>query len=257
LALLGGLAIQRCWESERGDRWQRSWDRFQLSGAGLILTAGAIVVAARLWNSNWYGISQSVSVTLAVVYAMAAVVAASAVLWSRLRRHRLHAQVSVLAVAGFTGLTYCSLVMNMQLRTSNDPSAAVALVRDLIPPGDRLVSFGPVHHLFAFYFQQPIELRKASHGQAPTHFTNTYFCFVDDPSFETPEILFQWERVAEISCERARSKHPLTKVVVGRRKLALADVDPGDGLDEHAAPNSTAKAGTPAATHLDDATVWD
>ncbi len=72
----------------------------------------------------------------------------------------------------------------------------------MIPPGDRLLSFGPVHHLFAYYFQDPIELRKVDDGQAPTEFDNAYFCFVDDPFFETPEIPFAWERVAEM---RARA----------------------------------------------------
>ena len=33
------------------------------------------------------------------------------------------------------GLTYTGVVMSMQMRTSNDPSAAVASVRELIPPG--------------------------------------------------------------------------------------------------------------------------
>lgn len=219
LALLAGVGIERCWESQRSDWWQRSWDRFQLSAATVIVGAGVLVGVARMWGGSFLsGMGQSVSISFAIVYGLIAVVAASSLLWSRLRRDLPHAQVGTLAVAGFMGLSYAGLVVNMLVRTSNDPSAAVVSVRDLIPPGDRLVSFGPVHHLFAYYYQQPIELCKVVDGQVPTQFPNTYFCFVDDPFFVTPEIPFAWDRVAEISCERARAKHPLTKVVVGKRK---------------------------------------
>ena len=84
-----------------------------------------------------------------------------------------------------------------------------------------MLSFGPVHHLFAYYYKQPIELRNVTGtSSADRLLTNTYFCFVDDPGFDTPEIPFAWERVAEISCERTHSNNPLTKVVIGTRKHA-------------------------------------
>jgi hypothetical protein len=161
---------------------------------------------------------ESMSGAFAIAYCLAAAAAASVVAWSRLRPTLPRVQLGILTLAGFMGLSYTGIVISMQARTSNDPSLAVLSVRDLIPPGERLLSFGPVHHLFAYYYQEPIELRKVSGGQAPTEFSNTYFCFVDDPFFETPEIPFAWNRVAEISCERFRSRHPLTKVVIGTRR---------------------------------------
>jgi 4-amino-4-deoxy-L-arabinose transferase-like glycosyltransferase len=248
VALLVGLGVQRCWESPRLDWWQRSWDRFQLSGAAVILGAGLFLGVVRLWGgAHLHGIGQATSSTFAIVYGLTAVVAAFAVLWSRSRRDRAHVQVGILALAGFMGLSYSGIVINTQMRTSNDPSAAVVSVREMIPPGDRLVSFGPVHHLFAYYYQQPIELRKVDNGQAPTQFTNTYFCFVDDPFFATPEIPFLWDRVAEISCERARSKNPLTKVVVGKRKAPVADARRQHDATGPAPPFSEATAVKPAA----------
>jgi hypothetical protein len=57
---------------------------------------------------------------------------------------------------------------------------------------------------------------------APADCDATYFCFSEDPGFPSPKIPFAWQRVAEVSCERARSARPLAKVVVGRRVPEVA-----------------------------------
>ena len=252
LALLVGLTIQRCWESQRIGRWQQSWDRFQLIGAALVAGAGLFVGTFRFWGgAKFNGFGHAVSPGFAIVYGLLAVAAAVAVVWSQRQRDAAGARLGVLTLAAFMGLSYSGLVINVQMRSSNNPSAAVASVRELIPPGDRLLSFGPVHHLFAYYFQDPIELRKVDDGQAPTEFDNAYFCFVDDPFFETPEIPFAWERVAEISCERVQSKHPLTKVVVGRRSDAPQVAQRDDA--KPAEPNRSGESGVLRAGFFDKA----
>ncbi len=224
LALLVGLVIQRSWESRQLGWWQRSWDQFLVAAAATIGIAGLFVAAGRLWGGSVLrGFDQSVSLGFALVYALAALVAATAVLWSRRGHDRAHAQVGILAVTGFLGMTYTGVVVGVLIQTSNDPSAEVAAVRELIPPGERLVSLGRVHHLFAYYYQEPIELRRISKSTGTIKFENTYFCFTEDPGFPTPKIPFAWDRVTEISCERARSSRPLTKVVVGKCKTGPTD----------------------------------
>lgn len=218
VAPLVGLAIQRCWESRENGWWQRGWDRFLVIGAGSIVAAGLFVgIVGTLGRSGIPALGQAVSPGFAIFYALAALGAAAAVLWSRRGRDARHADVGILAVAGFMGMTWTGVVVSVQMRTSNDPSATVAAVRAMIPPGERLVSLGKVHHLFAYYYGAPIELQKLGESKLATEMPGTYFCFAIDPKFKAPTIPFAWSPVVEISCERSKSPHPVTKVVVGRR----------------------------------------
>jgi hypothetical protein len=128
----------------------------------------------------------------------------------------------VLALAGFLGLSYTGVVVNVQVRTSNDPSPQVASLGDLIPSDQPLVSFGHVHHLFAYYYAKPIEFKPLDAQGRPVDDTATYFCFSLDPGFVAPTISFPWEMLAEVSCDRARSEHPRARVIVGKRVMAAA-----------------------------------
>ncbi len=229
VAPLVGLVIERSWETRQVGWWQRSWARFALVSAGGILFAAAAVGVMRvIGRSRWHDVGESMSTGFVLTYGLAAIVAAATMLFSRLGKSSRHVQVGILALAAFMGLSYTGVVVNIQMGASNDPSAAVAAVREMIPPGDRLVSFGRVHHLFAYYFQEPIELQPLRDGKAPAECTATYFCFAEDPAYATPTIPFGWDLVAEISCERSRTRKALAKVVVGRRRAPIAGTEPGD-----------------------------
>ncbi len=244
VAPLIGLAIERCWEAHEQGWWQRGWDRFLVAGAALIAGAGLFVGTIPIWSGlARFDAGQAVSPGFALVYVLVAVGAVAAILWSRQRREERRAQFGVLAIAGFMGLTYTGVVVSIQIRNSNDPSAAVAAIRDLIPPGERLVSLEPVHHLFAYYYDQPIELQKVGKGNAATRTAGRYFCYAIDPAFEPPKIAFEWDCVAEVSCDRTRSSHPLTKVVVGRRRTLMSEASSEIELSEE----STAAIGPPDA----------
>ncbi len=219
VAPLIGLVIQRCWESPQVGWLPRSWGRYLLIGVGLTVMAGFVVGMAHAFGgSHLLHLGESVSTGFAIAYAASAVVAASAMLWSRRRHDHRRAITGILAVAGFMGLSYTGVVVDMQIQSSNDPSAEVVSVREMIPPGERLVSFEPIHHLFAYYYQRPIDLQRAPDPEAPSDTTATYFCFSEGPSVEKFEIPFAWDRIAVISCERVRSRTPSTRVVVGKRR---------------------------------------
>ncbi len=226
VALLIGLVIERSWQSKQIGWWQRSWDHYLLCGAALMLGAGgAVGIARSIGSTKWLNVSQSLSPMLVLFYGFAAVAAACAVYWSRGHHSLARAQVGSLALAGFIGFSYSGVVLSVQAHVANDPSAAVVSVRALIPPGEQLVSLGPVHHLFAYYYREPIQLQKLSHRRAPASTKANYFCYVEDPKFRRPYIPFAWDPIAEISCERARSERPLTKVVVGKRRVSPAHDD--------------------------------
>ena len=219
VAPLVGLVIQRCWESPQVGWWPRSWDRYLLTGVGLIAITGFVVCMAHAFGgSRLLGLGQSVSTGFTLAYAAAAVAAASAILWSRRRHDHRRAVAGIFAVAGFMGLSYSGVVVDMQIQSSNDPSAEIVSVRQMLPPGEHLVSFGSIHHLFAFYYQQPIELHKLIDHEVPFDTKATYFCFSEGLNVEKIEIPFAWDRIAVISCERVRSSSPSGTVVVGKRR---------------------------------------
>jgi 4-amino-4-deoxy-L-arabinose transferase-like glycosyltransferase len=218
LALFCGLAIQRSWESRQIGWWQRSWDNYLLTGVALILAAPLALAGLRLWGTTrWRELVQEISGFWLALYVVAALGATVVTLWSRKRHDLPHARAGVLAIAAFMGLSYTTVVMTLQMRTANDPSDAVARIREMLPPGERLISLGKVHHLFAYYYGEPIEMRKLPRKQQAPQIEDSYFCFAEDPGTEPLLIPFDWEPIAEVSCERARSERPLTKVVIGRR----------------------------------------
>jgi len=224
VAPLVGLVIERCWETEQLGWWQRSWDRYSLAGVGVIVSAGLFVVGIRsLGGLVPRGLGESMSIPFVAAYAVAAVIASCTVLWARGRKNWLHAQTGTLVLGGFLGLSYTGVVVDMQIHTSNNPSAAIAAVQEMLPDGEHLVSFGPVHHLFAYYYRQPIELVPMVTREVPSTNTATYFCYAVDPSVPTVEVPFAWDSLAEISCERAQSDRPRAKVVVGKRRTGASE----------------------------------
>jgi hypothetical protein len=125
---------------------------------------------------------------------------------------------ALLAIAGFIGLTYMGPITNVRIAHSEETARQVDELKSQLPADarDHLVSVGRVHHLFAYYYRDPIrvlppqDLRKSARGDWE------YFCF-DQLGPDGPELPFPWERVAVISCERNRVKNPQQLVIVGRR----------------------------------------
>lgn len=217
-ALLVGAVVERSWEAAQRDWWSRSWDRFVLISSGAIAAVGLGVGVGRA--SGVFArlpLHDAVSPAFASCFLFACLLLASIMAWSRRRRDLVHAQLGVVAMAGFMALVHVGIVMNVQAAGSNQPQDAIARVRAMIPPGERLVSFDKVHHLFAYYYHDPIDLLPFGAERVATEMPGELFCFAVDPQAKPFEIPFAWRRVAEISCERIQLAEPRTKVVVGRR----------------------------------------
>ncbi len=236
VALVVGLIIQRSIEAAQVGWWRRSWDNFLVTGVGLIVIAPiALTLLPSIGGPRLAVISQANPPAFLIVYGVAAAAAAGVALWSRGGSAQARFVPGFFAIVGFLGLSYTGPVVNMQVQTCNDPQLAVASIRQKIPAGESLVSFGHVHHLFAYYYEQPIAFCPVHDDVAPSSSPSTYFCFSEDPGFTSPTIPFAWEQVAVISCDRAKSEHPRARVIVGRRIPELADSRSGE---PHAAPHA-------------------
>jgi hypothetical protein len=128
-------------------------------------------------------------------------------------------------VAAFAGLVWNGLVIEAKLALSETGVAqAVAELKAKLPPGAHLVSFGPTHHLFAYYYrdsiaQLPWPDPPAPGGPEPPW---EYFCyatrFSECPPLE--QLPYPYEQLAVISCERQRTERPERVVIVARRVAA-------------------------------------
>jgi 4-amino-4-deoxy-L-arabinose transferase-like glycosyltransferase len=211
-----GLVVERCAMNESDPALRRFWQT-ALRILGLTMAGFALAML----SASWFGIPR-ISLLIqeknfSVIYAVAAFIF-GALLWiprtSFAGRYRTWAEMLILA--GFMGFTYDTVVLNFIVRKNNVTAEQVASLKASLPEGQELVSFGPIHHLFAFHFHDPIKLHDWPTSHVALQNENDYFCFDRNRSQPIP---FAWEQIAAISCDRDRTDNPDEVVIVGRRKL--------------------------------------
>ena len=229
-AILIGLVIQRCTRLDADPAARRGWQLFVLGLAITVTIIGIALPAASLVPLKQVdGIIQPVAFGLSLF--AAAVITAAILLWSRRRTSARSATVALLSLGIFVGLFNDGALVNIRLNDSHDPSRAIAEVKATLPQADRLVSFGPINHRFAYFYETTItELPwPAADDEVATDVE--YFCFdrhIHDTAAvrangrgrtwsQTPGLLpFEWEQVDAIGCDRSR-KDPFDRtVVIGR-----------------------------------------
>jgi 4-amino-4-deoxy-L-arabinose transferase-like glycosyltransferase len=217
VAVLVGVVIDRALAAEPGDVGRWLWDHFQ--GAIAIAAVGLAVVI---------GVAGRVSLPLppelrqpawAVAAYALAMAGAAWVLWrARGARGVETRRWGAVAAAAVLGVTFAGPVLSMMARKSEDTRTAVARVKALLPPGTKLVSFDSVHHLFAYYYRDPIEYRPLSNEGIMPGPDKSYFVVGRcDAAYKPLPLPYPWETVAVVSCERNQQPHPMHVVVVGRR----------------------------------------
>lgn len=128
---------------------------------------------------------------------------------------------SIVTVAGFIGLSFVGVVINGTVATAVDPAPDVARLKEMLPAGTRLVSFGLVETLFTYLYREPIEEQPWPKRLSEVGPGVDYFCFTwDRPA--APSLPFSWQIEAIIPCDRVRRDRPLKKVIIGRRIDSLA-----------------------------------
>jgi hypothetical protein len=113
-------------------------------------------------------------------------------------------------------LLLTGLMTNTLVRRAEDQAGAITRLKEQLPPGHRLVSFGHIHSNFAYYYGQPITplsyLPTANDLPADD---NIVFCF-DVGEEGRPPLSFDWDKLAVISMDRNHHEAPEYVVVVGR-----------------------------------------
>ncbi len=233
-AVLIGVAVDRIVVLAQPARLAYALQRFLWPfAAALPLVAAAIVVAGALAGSEVQPLQAATDPPL-MLFAFTVVTLLAGWLIARAARDITPARVrwAILSIAGFVGFTHMGPITNIRVAQSQDTGSQVAQLKELLPleAQDELVSVGLVHHLFAYYYNEPIRA-VAPDALDPANNQWEYFCFhqIGEAPLELP---FEWTPVAVVSCDRNRLPRPHEKVIVGRRLTGSAQTA-GRG-DDHA-----------------------
>ena len=230
VAVLVGWAIERLVAARPASAAARWWQLCMAAAAAGIAGFGVVLLVARHTSSTHL---QAIALppSQAVLYAGVVFGVAGVLVWAAARVHVRSAWVAVMALAVFQGLLFRGVLMRAQMHNANDMTEVVAHVRASLPADIRLVSFGPAHHRFAYYYEALIPQLPWPRSEADVPPDVTYFCF--DPrtchvpasvvasaaslATHEPHILpFAWEQIARLDGDRNKREIPEEVTIVGR-----------------------------------------
>ncbi len=215
LAILMGLVVERVFSPAASPALERAWRVMVRCSLAAALFAG-VTIAAPLVISSYRVPELTQPVWFALVYFVAAL-GGFAVLW------RLQSDASpgagrtaLLTMTALVGLSFVGVAINGMVASDDDPAPAVAALKQKLPRGVRLVSFGLTETLFDFYYAEPIEPRPWPKAAGDLEPGRDYFCFTwDRPA--PPDLPFPWQIVAMISADRKHHDWPHKEVIIARR----------------------------------------
>jgi len=226
IALLIGMLIERTALSSEATL-RRHWVRFTWFGATVCFGGGVVVLAATLMPNLDAHLKQPL--WFAITFCILGIATGSMLLKS-LRVSRVSgAYLAVVSFVVFIGIGHVGVVVNFKRALWNDAGPAVVAVRESLPHPERMVSFGPVDHRFAYHYEESItELPwPTSAAEVPSDveyfFLNHFPTDTDkkrtigrgrDWGHVTTPLPFEWESVGEVCCERKIKDKPQVVVLV-------------------------------------------
>ena len=229
-ALLIGLAVQACAQSEAASRTRHDWNNFLRGLAVAVGVCGAYILCA---SCGFPGSSLPFGqpVWLGTAMALAAVAASAVLLWAVACRSLRSSQAAVFATVAFLGLFSTVVLVNHYSARWHDARPQIAQIKLQIPAPHRLVSFGPVDHRFAYFYGDPIQQLPWPMSAEDVPAGVNYFC-MNQFATDTPQqcaigrgrtwtkapgtLPVNWEPVGTVCCERERTPIPQSVVIVGR-----------------------------------------
>lgn len=213
-ACLAGIAIERIASYAPDSAWSTMFVRYQRTLAMVAAGTGTVILVASI---GWPGLSMSQSIPFAVGYFLACSGLAAVGWWAAQALSPRGVMIGMTSTACFLGLTYCTQLVYVRQKISEDAPHAIAQLRELLPEGQPLVSVGPAHHLFLLLYGEPVKQLPVDHPNLDQAGTD-YFCFwVWSGGVKPADIPFEWEQVASISCDRNRNRKQVDTMIIGRR----------------------------------------
>jgi 4-amino-4-deoxy-L-arabinose transferase-like glycosyltransferase len=219
MAVLIGVAVERCAQAETLSSLQLAWRRYRVALASVMLAAAFFVILLAAGAGALHPALEPLTEPLPVALAYATVSALLALLLLRSRAGTpAQVQWCVTAIAVFLVITFTGVVMNVRVRRSVDAEAELQAIRAKLPPGQELVSLdGQVDSLFTYLYRTPIVRPRhcAPFGKEAVDDVD-YFCFASPGDQRTP-LPFAWEEIGTVNLDRNLHAVPERVIVVGRR----------------------------------------
>lgn len=211
-AALIGIAVDRLAALRASVDPDNIWTNYVQSMSYLMTGSAVVVVVVSCLMPSWRIALSTIS---AIGYGAAAL-ALAYVAWNSLKDSSDRGMArGVLSIATFLALVEVCLIVTVQQRRCEDIAGQLEQLKQTIPDDSQLVSLGPVHHAFAFFYEEPIPIVSLPDGNDSEEFD--YFC-LHTYDCEPPELPFEWTQIAVISCDRLKGRDvPRDRVFVGRR----------------------------------------
>ena len=223
-AVLVGVVLDRCFTAAAGTSLADGWKLFSRTLA-LVVGGSAIVMTAAPWlDAAWADrVVQPWPFTL--VFVVVACITGTLLLRSThaeqnqdaMQRVRFSAFAAVVVVIG---LAFVGASLNTLSKVANDHESQTLAVKQLLPPGAKLVSFGPLEHVFTFDYREPITQLPWPLWKERVPSDVEYFAFTPE-SFPPTNAPADWEQIAVVVCDRNVKELPERAVVIGRIKRPL------------------------------------
>ncbi|HEY0984262.1 ArnT family glycosyltransferase [Schlesneria sp.] len=211
-AALIGIAVDRLAALRPTLDPDNAWTNYVQSMVYLMTGSAVVVVAVSM-------LFPAMRIALSVVNALgyaAAALALAYIAWSSLKDLSERGMGrGVMSIATFLALVEVCLIVTVQERRCEDIAGQLEQLKQSLPADSQLVSLGPVHHAFAYFYEEPIPIVTIPEGDGDDDYD--YFCLHTCDS-DPPELPFEWTQIAVISCDRLKGRDtPKDRVFVGRR----------------------------------------
>jgi hypothetical protein len=211
-AALVGIAVDRM-AAIPASECPQLWNRFLKSMSAIMAGAAVVVMAVSI-------IQPTSVISMSIPGALGFAALASGLAYV------CNGQSKAATVNTFTLGTFCvglfmallqvGPITSVQQHRCEDIEGNVKRIRQELPVGTELVSLGQVHHAFAFFYENPIPIVPLNQDLPNEH---EYFCLHTYDS-DPPELQFDWEQIAVISCDRFKELAiPKDRVFIGRKKI--------------------------------------
>jgi 4-amino-4-deoxy-L-arabinose transferase-like glycosyltransferase len=222
-AVLIGLAIQRCAEALADSPLRAAWRRYLLVLMPIVVGTPLAIVTLAIFGAPHPLLEPWVEPPFAALaYAVAFGLLAVAMLYTRAAATVLQVRLGLGVLVVFLVIAFNGVVTDARVHRSVRVAEAVRQLKELLPPGQPLVSLGGhVDCLFPYYYGPPTITPRPWPTGNNRDAELTYFCF-NCPGDSRPALPFAWEEIAAITMDRNQQAAPERVVVVGRR-LPSAD----------------------------------
>ncbi len=232
IAVAIGWFVERCAACDPALLPRKRWNLFLIliTFTGMVGAIGLLVASLLPHPTGMVADARQPLWVCGMVLA-AAIAFGGIMLWARRTSGSPAVEIGTLAVVCLLGLAYTGPVMNVFERRANDMALPVAEFKHLVPTAENIVSLGPIHHRFAWYYGAPIKRLAWPMKPADLPPDVTYFymewSYGDTPEWRsmgpglfdppTPGTLpFKWEKIAFLSCDPDQNNNPHSGVILGR-----------------------------------------